>query len=104
VFLTVVNLRADFLEHVQAPKPILWYHIGCYELLRSFTLFLLLHNPDVQAMFSLLLVLLLFIIYMQGIYNYIPETSHVSVAYSVASVLYLQFKAHVRMCKKVKVK
>jgi hypothetical protein len=28
---------------------------------------------------------------MQGIYNYIPETIHVSRVYSVAAVLYLQF-------------
>jgi len=34
---------------------------------------------------------------MQGIYNYIPETSHVSRAYSVAAVLYLQFVLHVIM-------
>jgi hypothetical protein len=31
------------------------------------------------------------IIFMQGIYNYIPETNHVSRVYSVAVVLYLQF-------------
>jgi hypothetical protein len=28
---------------------------------------------------------------MHGIYNYIPETNHVSGVYSVAAVLYLQF-------------
>ena len=32
-----------------------------------------------------------FIVFMQGIYNYIPETNHVSRAYRVAAVLYLQF-------------
>jgi hypothetical protein len=26
---------------------------------------------------------------MQGIYNYIPETNHISTVYSVAAVLYL---------------
>jgi len=30
-----------------------------------------------------------------GIYNYIPEIGHVSSAYSVAAVLYLQFVLHV---------
>ena len=30
---------------------------------------------------------------MQGIYNYIPETNHVSRVYSVAEILYLQFIA-----------
>jgi hypothetical protein len=32
---------------------------------------------------------------MQGIYNYIPETNHVSRVYSVASMLYLEFMVHV---------
>jgi hypothetical protein len=32
---------------------------------------------------------------MQGIYNYMPETNHVSRVYSVASMLYLEFMVHV---------
>jgi len=32
---------------------------------------------------------------MQGIYNYIPQTNHVSRVYSVAPVLYLQFMLQV---------
>jgi len=32
-----------------------------------------------------------FVPFMQGIYNYTPETNHVSKVYSVAAVLYLQF-------------
>jgi hypothetical protein len=36
-------------------------------------------------------VIILVIIFMQGIYNYIHETNHVSRVYSVAAVLYLQF-------------
>ena len=32
---------------------------------------------------------------MQGIYNYTPETNHVSRIYSVVAVLYLQFLLHV---------
>ena len=32
---------------------------------------------------------------MQGIYSYIPETNHVSVVYSIAAVLYLQFVLYV---------
>ena len=35
--------------------------------------------------------------FMQGIYNYIPETNHVSRVYSVAAVLYLQFVLHVML-------
>jgi hypothetical protein len=34
---------------------------------------------------------------MQGIYNYIPETKHVSKLYSVVAVLYLQFVLHVML-------
>jgi hypothetical protein len=34
---------------------------------------------------------------MQGIYNYIPKTNHVSSLYSVAGVLYLQFVLHVML-------
>ena len=36
---------------------------------------------------------------MQGIYNYIPETNHVSREYSVAAVLYLQFVLRYFTCE-----
>ena len=36
---------------------------------------------------------------MQGIFNYIPETNHVSKVYSVAAVLYLQFMLHVMLLR-----
>jgi hypothetical protein len=35
---------------------------------------------------------------MQGIYNYVPETNHVSRVYSVVAVRYLQFVLHVMLC------
>jgi len=35
---------------------------------------------------------------MQGIYNCISETNHVSRVYSVAAILYLQFVLHVMFC------
>ena len=35
--------------------------------------------------------------FMHGIYNYIPETDHVSRVRSVAAVLYLQFVLHVML-------
>jgi hypothetical protein len=35
--------------------------------------------------------------FMQNIYNYIPETNHVSRVYSGAAVLYLQFVLHVML-------
>ena len=34
---------------------------------------------------------------MQGIYNYVSETNHVSSVYSVAAVLCLQFVLHVML-------
>jgi len=37
------------------------------------------------------------IVFMQGIYNYIPETNHVSRVYSVAAVLYLLSVLHVML-------
>ena len=45
----------------------------------------------------LLLLLLLFITYMHDIYNYVPETNHVSSVHSVAAALYLQFMLHVML-------
>ena len=44
---------------------------------------------------DVVVILLIIIILMQGIYNYIPQTNHVSRVYSVAAVLYLQFVLHV---------
>ena len=41
--------------------------------------------------------IILFITFMQGIYNYVPETNHVSKVYSVAAVLCLQFVLHVML-------
>jgi uncharacterized membrane protein len=43
-------------------------------------------------------VVIIIIILMQVIYNYIPETNHVSRVYSVAAVLYLQFVLHEMLC------
>jgi hypothetical protein len=43
---------------------------------------------------SLYYYYVIIIIYYHGIYNYIPETNHVSGVYSVAAVLYLQFVLH----------
>ena len=39
-------------------------------------------------------MIMLVITFLQGIYNYIPETNHVSSVYSDAAVLYLQFVLH----------
>jgi hypothetical protein len=43
------------------------------------------------------IVIILVITFMQGIYNYIPETNHVSRVCNVAAILYLQFMLHVML-------
>ena len=43
----------------------------------------------------IIIIIILIIAFMQGVYNYIPETHRVSSVYSVAAVLYLQFVLHV---------
>ena len=43
------------------------------------------------------IVIIFVITFMQGIYNYIPETNHVSRVQSVAAVLYLQFVLQVML-------
>ena len=45
----------------------------------------------------IIIIITLVITFMQGVYNYIPETNHVSRVYSVADVLYLQFVLHVML-------
>jgi hypothetical protein len=42
----------------------------------------------------IIIIIILVITVMQSIYNYIPETNHVSRVYAVAAVLYLQFVLH----------
>jgi hypothetical protein len=54
-------------------------------------------------MFGLLLLYPV-ITFIQGVYNYIPKTNHVSRVHSLTAVLYLQFVLHVmlfRPCKYV---
>jgi hypothetical protein len=45
----------------------------------------------------IIIIILLVITFMQGIYNYMPETNHVSRMCSVAAVLYLQPVLHVML-------
>ena len=40
---------------------------------------------------------MLVITFIQGVYNYIPETNHVSGVYNVAAALYLQSVLHVML-------
>ena len=46
---------------------------------------------------TIIIIIILVITFMQGIYNYTPETKHVSRVYSVAGVLYLQSVLHVML-------
>jgi len=46
--------------------------------------------------------MVLVIAFMHGIYNYIPETNHVSRVHSVAAVLYIQSMLHVMLFRPVK--
>jgi len=42
-------------------------------------------------MLVIIIIIMLLITITQGIYNYIPETNHVSIVYSFTAVLFLQF-------------
>ena len=53
--------------------------------------------PAFHLRYVAIILLLLYLLSPLGIYNYIPETNHVSMVYSVASVLYLQFVLHVTL-------
>jgi len=44
-----------------------------------------------------LLFVLLVITCVQGVYNYVPQTGHISTVCSCAAVLYSQFMVHVMM-------
>jgi hypothetical protein len=46
---------------------------------------------------AMMMIIILVIIFMQGMYNYKPETNHVYSVHSVAAVLYLQFVLHVML-------
>jgi hypothetical protein len=48
-------------------------------------------------LFFIIIIIILVITFLQGIYNYVPETNHLSRVYSVAAVLYLQFVLHVTL-------
>jgi hypothetical protein len=51
----------------------------------------------VQLIIIFIIINNLVVTFMQGIYNYIPETNHVSMVYSVGAVLYLQLVLHVML-------
>jgi hypothetical protein len=45
----------------------------------------------------IIIIIIIIATFMQGIYNYIPETNHVSRVYSVATVPYIQSVLHVTL-------
>jgi len=52
---------------------------------------------DIIIIIIIIIVIILVITFMQGVYNYIPETNPVSTVCSVAAVLYLQSLLHVML-------
>jgi hypothetical protein len=49
--------------------------------------------------YNLFIIIIIIISFMWGIYNYVPETNHVSRAYIFAAVLYLQSLLHVMLLR-----
>ena len=45
----------------------------------------------------IIIIIIILITFMHGIYNYVPETNHVSTVHSVTAVLYLQSVLHVML-------
>jgi hypothetical protein len=52
------------------------------------------HNSAHYCIMMMMMMIILVVTFMQGIYNYIPATNHVSRVYTVTAVLYLQFVLH----------
>jgi hypothetical protein len=48
-----------------------------------------------NSLLLLLLLLLLLITFVEDIYNYVPETNHVSTVHSFAGILWLKYTVHV---------
>ena len=73
------------------------------EYIRLFTLKDLTANHQTTSFLTLrtiswfIIIIIIEITFMQGIYNYTPETNHVSWVYRVVAVLYLQFEPQVML-------
>jgi hypothetical protein len=55
------------------------------------------HSVSCARNIIIIIIIILVITSMQGIYNYIPETNHISRVISIAAVLYLQFVLRVML-------
>jgi len=54
--------------------------------------------PCIKVMMMIIIIVVILVFtFTQGIYNYIPETDHVSRVHSVPAVMYLQFVLHVML-------
>ena len=83
-------------QHVSGDNlPILRSTRLCLQLMVQCT-----DDADTNINFIIIIIIIIIIIYnyMQGIYDYIPLTIHVSRVYSFAAILYLQFILRVRLC------
>jgi hypothetical protein len=55
------------------------------------------HSSVVVVFAAAAVIIIITTTFMQGIYNYMTETNHVSRVYNVAAFLYLQFVLHVML-------
>ena len=55
------------------------------------------HSIIIIIIIVVIIIIILFITFVEGIYNYIPETNHVTRVHSVAAILYLSFVLHVML-------
>ena len=54
------------------------------------------YPSNLRIIVIVIIIIIIFVItFMQGIYNYMPETNHVYRVHTVAAVRYLQFVLHV---------
>ena len=63
----------------------------------SFCIYTVLPPTPPGIKIVVVVIIILVITFMQDIYNYMPETNHVSRVYSIAAVLYSQFVLHVML-------
>jgi len=54
-------------------------------------------SKSIIVIIIIIIIIILVITFMQVIYNYMPETNHVSRVYGVAAVPYLQFVLHIML-------
>jgi hypothetical protein len=58
-----------------------------------------LKKKEEEEIIIIIIIIIIFITFMYSIYNYIPDTNHVSSVYSVAALVYLQILLHVMLLR-----